>query len=237
VIISHERRFIYVKTRKTASTSLEVFLASIAGDDAVVTPIHPELETHHPRNYERLQNPVRECVRRLRKRRIRPGPPFYNHVSARAIRWHVGSRIWDSYFTFTFERDPWEKTISRYYGQRALDRTKKDFRDYVLTEPLPSDFSLYSLDGVSVGVDFVGRYESLRRDLRGVLDHLGIGDEITLPVAKGSVRPRDATVASLYDPEMDARIESVFAKEISEFGYRRETPDAGARQRSGSRTA
>jgi hypothetical protein len=39
VIVDHEHKFIFVKTRKTAGTSVEVFLAPLLGADAIVTPV------------------------------------------------------------------------------------------------------------------------------------------------------------------------------------------------------
>lgn len=38
MIISHQHRFIFVKTLKTAGTSIEVFLSGLCGRDDVVTP-------------------------------------------------------------------------------------------------------------------------------------------------------------------------------------------------------
>jgi hypothetical protein len=37
VIISHKHRFIYIKTRKTASTSLEIALSAFCGPDDILT--------------------------------------------------------------------------------------------------------------------------------------------------------------------------------------------------------
>ena len=52
MIISHKYRFIFVKTLKTAGTSIEVFLSQHCGPDDVVTPILPHVEPHLPRNHD-----------------------------------------------------------------------------------------------------------------------------------------------------------------------------------------
>ena len=82
MIVSHEHRFIFVKTRKTAGTSIEVFLSKFAGDDAIVTPTIPAVEGHQPRNY----NPTRLAM----ISRLHLGREYWNHMPARKIRARLG---------------------------------------------------------------------------------------------------------------------------------------------------
>src|SRR5262245_15915558 len=93
MIISHQHRFIFVKTLKTAGTSIEVFLSQHCGPLDIVTPILPHVEPHRPRNHE----------------------GYFNHISASEIRERVGPEIWDSYFKFCVERNPWDKTLSYFH--------------------------------------------------------------------------------------------------------------------------
>jgi hypothetical protein len=51
MIISHRHRFIFIKTRKTAGTSIEVYLSRFCGEEDVVTPLNPPVEGHEPRNH------------------------------------------------------------------------------------------------------------------------------------------------------------------------------------------
>ncbi|HEV7526234.1 MAG TPA: sulfotransferase family 2 domain-containing protein [Acidimicrobiia bacterium] len=226
MIISHTHRFVFVKTRKTAGTSLEVLLGRIAGDDAVVTPIWPEVPGHVPRNFMRVDNPLRSAVLRARQRQLsgdaRDHPAYFNHIPARGIRKRLGRRRWNGYLTFTFERNPWDKVVSEYFWRQGNGKADGEFRDFVLRGDFTSDFDMYSLDGETVGVDFVGRYEHLDDDLRTVLERLGIADrETALTREKGNFRPSDARVDTLFDDEMSRRVESVFAREIRAFGYTR----------------
>ncbi|MDA3856877.1 MAG: hypothetical protein PF480_01210 [Roseovarius sp.] len=44
MIISHKNHFVFVKTTKTAGTSVEIALSKHCGDADIITPIHPDDE-------------------------------------------------------------------------------------------------------------------------------------------------------------------------------------------------
>ena len=220
MIVSHEHRFVFVKTHKTAGTSIEVLLAEHAGPDAIVTPLTPAVPGHEPRNFDGRFNPLPQIVR---TRQLRPAlwdlrrhVAFENHLDLTRIRERVGRRRLDGYFTFCFERDPWEKVAS-YWGWKGQHR-HPDFRTFVLEGQLPSDFDAYSVDG-EVAVDFVGRYEHLEEDLTSVLRRVGIDAPATLGHEKPGPQPAATLVDELFTPELDERVATVFAREISALGY------------------
>jgi hypothetical protein len=228
MIVSHEHRFIFLKTRKTAGTSIEVLLSGLAGDDAIVTRIDPPVDHHEPRNHTPPRLPGLSLLRGdapgAMRRDLRRGLWYYNHMPARLVRARLGPRRWDSYYKFCFERNPWDKTVSFYYFTYLTHRREADppsFREFVLTRKLPSDFGLYSLDGRQVAVDFVGRLEHLDEDLGRALGDIGVEQPATLTREKGNLRPPDADAATLFDDETSARVERAFAREIATFGYQR----------------
>ncbi len=193
MIISHEHRFIFVKTRKTAGTSIEVFLADHVEPGAIVTPVKPPVAGHVARNHRRVFNPVPEMLRTRHlvgptKAMLRRNA-FYNHIDAQRIRDRVGARIWDSYFKFCFERDPWDKVVSQFYFRRSRTdvETPATFREFVLQGPLVTDWSLYSLDG-RPAMDFIGRFEHLEDDLREAMTRIGIDATVELSREKSASR-------------------------------------------------
>jgi hypothetical protein len=230
VIVSHEHQFIFLKTHKTASTSLEVFFSDVLGDDAIVTGLIPAEEGYRARNCRGLFNPLPELSmkyvgrepslrdRPLRKTaaNLRRGLRYYNHMPASLARARLGRKTWDRYYKFCFERNPWDKAVSMYFYQHRKDSTPPPFEQYLRTGPLPTDWHTYTLDD-RVAVDFIGRYETLEDDFATVLRRVGIDRAPELPRSKGQHRTkRDEPVFTEQD---DAVIRGAFAREIELFGY------------------
>jgi hypothetical protein len=221
MIVSHEHRFIFLKTRKTAGTSIEVFLAPLLRADAIITPVaevpHPARNFEEPRRRYRsllAGSHVWEMQRDIQRRRW-----YFNHIGARLIRARLGPRVWDSYFKFCFERDPWEKTISWYHYRFANEPDAPTFDEYVKRGELPSDFDRYSLDGTSIAVDFVGRFENLVEDLERAVAQIGLNVDVALTREKATFRPLDAAAPDVFDADGSARVADVFRREIAAFGY------------------
>ena len=88
MIISHKHKFIFIKLRKTAGTSMEIALSSLCKGEDIITPIsaldekaRSELGFQGPRNYT---VPLKyysfsDCGKRLFKGRKKI---YYNHMPA-----------------------------------------------------------------------------------------------------------------------------------------------------------
>ena len=230
MIVSHEHRFIFVKTRKTAGTSVEVLLSALAGDDAIVTPLGPPEPGHEPRNWKGLFNPVPEVYDRYVRREpslddwsiratfseLRLRRAHWNHHRASVIRARMGRRVWDDYFTFCFERNPWDKVVSWYYHLTRDNPARPAFEKWSSVAGLPTDWCRYTIGG-GIAVDFVGRFECLNEDLTHALREVGITDIPQLPRAKSQSRP--SAPSAHISEELDRRIRDEFAHEIRHFGY------------------
>ncbi len=126
MILSHKHKFIFIKTAKTAGTSIEVFLSRHCDPKDIVTPIAPPVEGHQPRNYEGFINPIPEILERPGKffsalrHTIISRDKFYNHMPASEVRSRVPADVWSSYFKFCVERNPWDKVLSHYHIWRAV---------------------------------------------------------------------------------------------------------------------
>ena len=200
MIISHKFRFIFVKTLKSAGTSIEVFLSQHCGPDDVLTPILPHVEPHRPRNHE-------GC---------------FNHMPAAAIRDQVGPDVWRTYFKFCVERNPWDKTLSYYHMTSAREGGGLSLEEYLRRGDFPLNFPKYTEPGEPgrVLVDRVLRYERLAQELADVFGRLGIPFDGSLGVrAKSEYRTDRRPYREVFTRAQAALVGRVFETERRLHAY------------------
>ena len=199
MVISHEYKFIFIKTLKTAGTSIEVFLSDKCAESDVFTPIIPPVAPHRPRNYG----------------------DFYNHIPAFELRRKISADIWDSYFKFAVERNPWDKTLSRYHMLNPQGDESMTFDEYLAKGELPLNFPRYmGIECRDIIVDRVLRYENLNEELGHVFAQLGISFDGSLGVrAKGNHRLDRRPYQEIYTQEQKQIVADAFSKEIALHGY------------------
>jgi len=218
MILSHEHRFIFVKTGRTASTSTELALSTVCGPDDIITPttderIRMEIGGLAPQNCLKSGSPGYEHPN------DRKNLLFYNHIGAGDIRALVGPETWDAYFKFCTVRNPWDRAVSAYLFVTNDPRPP-------ITEFLASsgnagfltDWHRYTIDN-RVAVDHVVKYENLQAELDGIGDCLGFPNRLELPMAKAGRRVDKRTYREVLSDADASRIAEVCAKEIEAFGY------------------
>jgi hypothetical protein len=230
MIISHRHKFIFIKTRKTAGTSVEIALSRFCGPEDIITPIAAaDEEIRHAQGGRGPQNfhlprrailrgmPQRPLSMRDDVRALKSGVGFFNHMGAALIRKRIPANIWNGYYKFCFERNPWDKTLSDFFWKKRAYFPDWTLDDYFAHGVFPQDSGLYCSGNLPV-VDRVCRYETLEDNLREVCAHLDIPFDGELPRAKGSIRPQDDSRAALGDCQREI-IEKMFHREIDLFGY------------------
>jgi len=205
MIVSFAKNFIFLKTRKTGGTTVEIALTPSCGPGDVLSPISFEDELLRlqdgklaARNFvgdRKLEADIAEAVLARRedafyrlKRLARRQGAFRNHMAAIEGRERVPRRFWDSALKFTVERHPYEKVVSRAYwdGRKARGSDIAELIDRAIAD-LDDGRAVYTIDG-AVAVDRVLRLEALEADLKAVADRLGLSLPAALPWAKGSFR-------------------------------------------------
>jgi hypothetical protein len=213
VIVSHEHGFVFMKTRKTAGTSVEIALSRVCGDADVITPVTPDDELlrrarggRGPQNFESPPNLGRNA---------------FNHMPVSMVRTMLGRKRFESYFSFAIERNPWDAVVSLYHW-RFRDTQPGSFREYVASEAVETfaakNQRIYRLRG-EIAVDQVLRYESLDTELAEVWSRLGLPGSPDLPHAKAGTRPRGPSYRAYYDDASRERVAELFAAPIKDLGY------------------
>lgn len=241
MIICHRHRFIFIKTRKTAGSSVEIALSRVCGEGDVVTPLIERLGEEEARRAEGGFGPAgyRKTIGEHRgfrewKRLLlygRRASRFGEHEPAAAIRERVGPQIWDSYYKLSLERNPWDRAVSRYYWQKhrwERKRRKKRFPaigEYLqwLEREKPhwiSNWSHYAI-GDELAVDGMLFYETLSADLEALRETLAVDADLSLPRtrAKSGYRDKRRHYSELLDADDRALIARLCAREIEAFGY------------------
>ena len=249
MIISHAHRFIFIKNRKVGSTSTELALQRICGPDDIVThdgttrqmrPARAARDVLLPgaRNYDGRFNPLPELLRARHPvdaaRVIRDWharPKFYNHMRASSVRARVPRAVWDGYYKFCFERNPWDKVVSFYYWY-GRDRELPGINEFLLDhrrwgttdQVLPSDWVRYA-EGDRILVDDVFDFRDLAGGLATALARAGVPAEIAAAATLGQAKTRERKARGVaFRPETDALIRRAFRREIAAFDFCR-APD------------
>lgn len=245
MIISHKHKFIFIKTRKTAGSSIELFLSQFCGPKDILTPLIPEEEKIRekqnivPQKYfeagilpkiltlmRKSSKPIHPYLAKSSSLRIltkKTHPTFREHMTAHDIRELVGEDVWNSYYKFCFDRNPWDKTVSSYFWDKHdLNLGDMAFNDYLETETGKNlrwyNYPLYTYQNKII-VDFIGKYENLKDDFTKICKKIGIEFNGELPRAKTNFRPKQHHYSYYFNDKNRELIRDHFKKEIDLNGY------------------
>jgi hypothetical protein len=222
MIISHRYKLIFIKTLKTAGTSIELALTKHCGPDDIITPIFPAIEGNDYRNFRGWFNPLRGARSKddLRKNMKELGDrnKFYNHIPARFARARIPRSIWDNYLKVCVERNPWDKTLSHFHMFQNASWHKQYTPGLTLDAYLDNGIFCYNapfycdVDGSAI-VDRILRYDRLDQELPALFAESGIPFD-GLPNAKGGIRKDRRTYHEVLSTDQKTKIEEAFQKEI-----------------------
>lgn len=249
MILSHRWRFIFIKGRKVAGTSVEIALSTICGTKDVVTPITPRDEVERfragglCRNY--ASDPTKEVSYRAaiarfvkegtdRFETLPPMPPrlrYFNHMSLRDVLGRHDGDLRD-YQVFCVERSPYSKALSAAnmratFGNYAVGGTMRAGREQ-LTRALDviiEDGTISLLRNIDLYRGFDGNIAArvLRYTQlpRALHDFLvGLGAPTpVLPHAKKGLLADTLDPRALLRPDQIVELNNLFREEFQTFGY------------------
>ena len=247
MIISHRHRFIFVKSRKTGGTSVEIGLSNFVGPNDVVTPITPRDELIRLRSGTSCRNFANDPKTEKRYlEELSDGPvsalpsyvvkdqKFVNHMPLSEILSIFGKSV-DGYKIISLERHPYEKAVSlsnfllgyrTYIAGGALQASVEDMKAHI-DELITSgkmrekirNWDLYTVEG-RYQVDFMLQHASLQDDFSMLLSQLGLpAMDDRLPITKLGTRDRTVSARDLLSLNQRSAIQEICAEEFEFFKY------------------
>src|SRR5262249_46954504 len=175
---------IFVEVPKTGSTSVRAILGK---------PWKPHL------NLWQIKNHMEVYWTHYGGRKNRILESFYL-LLPKERRLKIGQKQFETYFKFGFVRNPWDRVVSLYERNEALqlrnEMTFEEFVDWIEYSSATCDHSSphrYQLDWFvdpsgNMLADFIGKFERLEEDWAFVAQKLGVRKE--LPTRRGNPRDR-----------------------------------------------
>ena len=228
MIVCHEHKFIFLKTKKTAGTSIELALSALCGDETSsrrLTEIDEALRAQGRGAQNWRKHGWWGSPRPFFKRRFLKFTAedygFYNHMPAEQARALLNDdKVWRSYFKFAFDRNPWDRQVSFYHHRYRRESEPPPFASFIKGDASAriNNYEIYSIGG-DVAVDFVGRFERLEEDLKHALGQVGLTLDQPLPRAKTTFRKSAKPYRDYYDSDTRAIVGDWYAREIALLDY------------------
>ncbi len=205
MLISDQKKFIFVHIEKTAGSSITDALKPYS-------IIRPESKWYSilrafglPKDYTHYKFPTHGGLMEAQKMM----PP----------------NIYEQYFKFAFVRNPWDRLVSEYNASININQSRRhrkikamaDFSEYVDYEirrnkllQLPKTLNQQG----KVGLDYVGHFEYLYKDFSSVCEAIGI--EGTLKKINAFKHPQ---YRKYYNDRTRLKVSEHWAEDIDAFGY------------------
>ena len=205
LIVSHRHRFIFFAVPRT-------------GTHSVRTALRPHLGEG---DWEQEG---------LRRKVTLPVPALarigHGHISLKQAQVHLREEVWGAYFKFAFVRDPYDRFVSSWtfmnthnppYGDKEAAFMKKalsteGFRHRVLVRP---QVELLEDELGALGMDFIGRYESLAASFAEVCRRIGLPPQ---PLAHSNASTRRG-FSHYYDDELLGMVTDFYRSDFERLGY------------------
>ncbi|PHR84379.1 MAG: hypothetical protein COA59_07210 [Colwellia sp.] len=238
MIILHKYKLIFIKTTKTAGTSLEIFLSQFSDENDIVTPesdFGDETPEHTPKNYRGYFNPLPELFdyKNLKMfyghtyKDLIKKIKFHGHMPSVSVRNRIGENVWNNYYKIAVERNPWDKTVSLYHMyKKRNDLCDLSFSDFLSLGRYPKDDYRYLDKNDNLLVDKVIKYENLNEGLKDAFDKVGIPFEGLTSKAKSNYRKDKKHYSTYYNENDKEIVKKIFQKEINLFNYKFETKES-----------
>jgi hypothetical protein len=163
---------------------------------------------------------------------------FMQHATAQQLieTELISEDIWNSYYKFTFVRNPWDRAVSDYFWLMNDQKIKDSFKNYIHREGRFTKFlndkemlyyrgdhlelqtNFFDMDG-PLELDFIGKFESFDDDLIKIKEKLGIPQTKNLHINK-SIKKNH--YSSYFSDQLKNTFDNIYNADIEKLGYQYE---------------
>ncbi len=196
VLVCHKHDFIFLKTRKTAGTSIEMALETLC------VPPGQEITEFRPKQLSEygIVGSRGDDYKLKGFRRISRPWDWRNHRPASFVFRMLGKDEWNRRKKITAVRNPFDRMVSYYHyaaqfrpdAPKDFREIREDFRDFCYAGKWKTDRNIVFLRGKYI-IDHAVRFEHMSDDLRSIAKTLGLPlDPDAIPVTKSMASTRKA---------------------------------------------
>lgn len=230
-LVSHKHKFIYLKTEKTGSTSVEMALQTLCA------PPGTEVSHYGPA----IVSDYGIVGARGDKYTKVDESGFQSHMPAKKVAKQLGRDIWSSYTKVSSLRNPYDKAVSWFWFMArkhdlATSDPVEDFRAFIRDKDSSGyfrsrkdiDWRVTHVDGRDI-IDHYIKLENLEADFAALFTRLGIaGVTLDVPKVKAETRKKDPLdVPDYFDAATADLIRKHWGWIFEAGGYSLDPADAG----------
>lgn len=249
MIFLREPNLIFIKSRKTAGTSLEIALSMSAKEGDIVTPLVLPDEVLRrqqggplPMNWaksakveqaynDELARWVDQDIADLQREKLPPhfkqARKFFNHMKPEQARNRLGKEVFDAATKVCVVRDPYEKLVSQaWFRADRQGQTYEEALEWILYPNGETDHPRAGLPNSDfffvrdkMVIDTIIRYEALEAGLIDLERKTGLQIRKYMPRAKGNIRVDRTPAREILNEAQRRRCFELSRWEFEYFGY------------------
>jgi hypothetical protein len=248
MILSEKHKFIFIKGRKVASTSMEIALSGICGEHDIITPISTIDERHRAytigsrsaqnfglstrKNTEYIEK-IKNCSKKQLADIQLPKGSFYNHMPLQEVC-QAKSIITSDWTIFAIERCPYAKIISlanmhlqyKFYltNGKPMISNISDIKDYIrhlIKKSLliqVKNIDLYKTKDGEIPTTIL-HYENLEIEYTKLMKNFNVKTYPELKHYKKGLNSNKLNPTDIFTREQIQTINNIFSEEFEFFGY------------------
>ena len=236
MIISFKYKFIFIKTYKTAGSSIENYLYPYLNNKDILAPTKDYNGINCWGDFD-----VKDLENHFSEKSIRKKIDYKMKYFAHMPIWLIKERlrnlseklnydIFENFYKFAVIRNPFDTIVSHYYWQNTKNMNEKikliSFNE-ILKDLESNKFPQYGLLNLNKLMDRnyneilcnkVIKYEDLDKELSNVFNKLGINFNGKLKILKKKMKNRKH-YKNFFNKDSQKLISDIFWKEIEMFNY------------------